>query len=114
MYIAIRNHYNTFNFIIHTLKELQQEECKNDGGRAPGALAQIVPGHVDKFGKSVVHYVVNPLQYGSYENTQLLKKVIKNGFRWDLKDAEGKTPSDYALLQKSGIMKQAFDTLLAN
>lgn len=67
--------------------------------------------HVDKFGKSVVHYVVNPLRYGSYENSKLLKKVIKNGFKWDLKDAEGKTPYDYALLQKSGIMRAAFDAI---
>lgn len=46
----------------------------------------------DKSGKSVVHYVVSPLRYGSYENVALLNLLAREGFNVQLKDGEGKTP----------------------
>ena len=58
----------------------------------------IIGDHVDKLGKTAMHHVVNPLKYGSYENVTLLKKMNKCGFKWNIKDNEGKTPYDYALL----------------
>jgi hypothetical protein len=33
---------------------------------------------VDKHGKSVIHYVVNPVAYGSYENNKLLSMLHKD------------------------------------
>ena len=50
----------------------------------------------DKAGKSPVHYVINPLPYGSYENVELLRLLHKNGFNLKLKDAHGRTPASYA------------------
>ncbi len=47
----------------------------------------INPNNQDKAGKTAVHYVVNPLRYGSYENLQILKFLHKYGFNFKLKDA---------------------------
>ena len=58
----------------------------------------------DKAGKSAAHYVVNPIRYGSYENVELLRLLQKYGFNLNLKDAQKKTPAQYAAEQESGIM----------
>jgi hypothetical protein len=50
----------------------------------------------DKTGKSAVHYVVNPIKFGSYENVNVLRSLAKKGFNLKLKDANGKTPASYA------------------
>lgn len=50
---------------------------------------------VDVHNKLVVHYVVRPFDYGSYENTAMLDMLSKK-FRVDFKDSHGKTPIDYA------------------
>ena len=86
-YTAIRNHYNTFNFIIDTI----QEEKKS--------LDTVIKDQVDKKGKSLIHYIVNPLPYGSFENTDLLRKAIEVGFKYDLRDQDGKTPYERACEQ---------------
>lgn len=96
MYTAIRNHMNTFNFILDVLKEHAQDQ------------ALFRRDNVDIFGKSVVHYIVNPLPYGSYENVSMLKKAVEVGFKHDIPDREGRTPYYYACQQKSGLMKAAF------
>ena len=60
----------------------------------------------------MIHYIVNPLPYGSYENNDLLKRAIEIGFKHDIPDKTDKTPYQYALLQKSGIMKLSFEHLI--
>jgi ankyrin repeat protein len=84
-YIAIRNHSNTFEFIIDTLKE------KNDS-----ALEKLVKNNVDIFGKSFVHYIVSPLDYGSFENSDLLQQALDLEFDYSIQDRDGLTPYDYA------------------
>lgn len=93
MYVAMRNHNSTFHFILDTLTEqkMLDELTKKD--------------NVDLLGRSFVHYIVSPLPFGSYENHHMLKKAIEVGFRHDIKDIYNRTPYDYALQQKSGIMK---------
>lgn len=54
---------------------------------------------VDTFGKNAVHYVVNPLEFGSYENTEILQILKQAGYDLNHKDNEGNTPLHYALLQ---------------
>ena len=39
---------------------------------------------VDKHGKSIIHYVINPLRFGSYENAALLELLVKAGKRMSL------------------------------
>jgi hypothetical protein len=47
---------------------------------------------VDLQGKSLVHYIVNPLPFGSYENEDLLSKTIEIQFKYNIADKSGKTP----------------------
>lgn len=58
----------------------------------------------DHSGKSAVHYAVNPILLGSYENVEILELLYKSGIDLNLEDAEGKTPAYYASLQESGVM----------
>jgi hypothetical protein len=69
MYIAMRNHVNTFHFILDQL-----DNCKQIN-----QFSKIVKDNVDILGKSLVHYIINPLPYGSYENAALLTAAIKRG-----------------------------------
>jgi hypothetical protein len=36
--------------------------------------------YVDSEGRNAVHWVINPLSYGSYENVNILKMLHKRGF----------------------------------
>lgn len=49
---------------------------------------------------------MNPLIFGSFENVKLLNIVGDSKIGYDLKvsDHFGKTPLDYAVLQKSGVL----------
>lgn len=59
----------------------------------------------DRAGKNAAHFVVNPVEFGSYENLQLLEKL--HGLRYDLqcKDKQGREPLDYAREQQSGKLR---------
>lgn len=50
----------------------------------------------DKSGKTAIHYVINPIKFGSYENTSILRDLFKAGFNLNVKDSMGKTPAHYA------------------
>lgn len=56
-------------------------------------------------GKSVVHFVVNPLPFGSYENVEILTALLKAKAKLNLQDKSGRTPFYYASLQDSGILR---------
>lgn len=43
----------------------------------------------DDEGKTALHYVVTPLNFGSYENTDLLRFLVEAGARIDIKDKDG-------------------------
>ena len=100
MYTAMRNHLNTFNFILDTI----EDQNKN--------FDTIVKDNVDKHGKSFLHYIVNPIPYGSYENAEMLTRAIEVGFKTDHKDRLGKTPYDYACEQQSGVLKKIYDDIV--
>ena len=52
---------------------------------------------MDHEGKSAVHHVVNPIEYGSYENVEIFNLLIANNFDINVKDKKGCTPLDYAI-----------------
>lgn len=60
---------------------------------------------VDVKGKTPIHHVVQPLEFGSYENVHILEVLIKL-FDYNAKDSTGRTPMDYANEQDSGVMKK--------
>lgn len=53
----------------------------------------------DSNGKTAVHLVVSPVEYGSYENVEILELLAKHGADLNVKDSNGKTPMHYACLQ---------------
>jgi len=90
MYTVIRNHTNTFEFMLSCLKE-HGEEQKNDQ-IIQAAGAQFTRDSQDTKGKSLIHYIVEPLEFGSYENSEILQAAIDAGFKPNLRDTEGNTP----------------------
>jgi len=62
------------------------------------------PKMQDVAGKSAVHFVVNPVLFGSYENTHLLAKLAEAGYDLQARDANGKEPIEYAMEQQSGVL----------
>lgn len=50
----------------------------------------------DRSGKSVAHFVVNPIRFGSYENREILRLIHRSGFDLQLKDVNQNTPAYYA------------------
>lgn len=64
----------------------------------------------DKSGKTPVHYVVNPLEYGSYENITILEMVAKV-FDVNARDKLDRAPIFYAHLQDSGRMVEKLKEL---
>lgn len=71
VHVVKRNHENTFNYILDTY----QEERK-DGG----AKARLVKDSVDANGWTLVHHIVRPLEFGSFENAAILKRALEEGF----------------------------------
>lgn len=65
----------------------------------------------DSNGKTAVHLVVSPLEYGSYENVEILELLASHGADLNVKDSNGKTPMYYACLQDSGKMASALKRL---
>jgi ankyrin repeat protein len=47
------------------------------------------PNVQDANGKTALHYVVNPLDFGSYENVQMLLTLAKAGADVNVKDKQG-------------------------
>lgn len=64
MHSVIRNHANTFEFILDSLAPNEGEEVKGEEKIA----ILVKKDQVDTEGKSLLHYIVNPLPWGSYEN----------------------------------------------
>ena len=66
-------------------------------------------------GENTLHYVVQPFEYGSFENVKILELLCKSqvNFRPLISQAnkEGHSPSDLARRQKSGVMSQALVSL---
>ncbi|XP_078592750.1 poly [ADP-ribose] polymerase tankyrase-like isoform X2 [Branchiostoma floridae x Branchiostoma japonicum] len=69
-------------------------------------------GAMDNKGWTVVHHLVQPMEYGSYENVEILELLHKEGAPLAVKDKAGKTPLDYA--HALGYMKltEALNRLL--
>lgn len=58
----------------------------------------------DAEGRTLVHHVVNPLPFGSYENTDLLRLLARLGAPVDTRDNARRTPLQYAWQQESKVL----------
>lgn len=64
----------------------------------------------DNEGKNVLHYVVQPLEYGSYENVDLLKLILKDPkINPELPDCRGQSAIYLASLQRSNRLLKVFE-----
>ena len=77
--------------MIHLIRQNREEEVKNLIKTHKKLLTKIV----DHEGKNIIHHVVTPRQFGSYENTSLLEFLSKYA---DINhiDKHGKAPIYYA------------------
>lgn len=56
---------------------------------------------IDVTGRNAAHYVVQPFEYGSYENTKILELLIASGVDINQQDKQGISPFHLSCLQKS-------------
>ena len=63
-------------------------------------------------GRSLIHYIVDPLAFGSYENEDLLRQALAAGFDPLIRDKKGLTPYEYAINQQSGVMRSVLDEVV--
>ena len=66
----------------------------------------------DVRGRTVIHHVVQPLEYGSYENVEMLEFLAKHA-DVNQPDNEGRTPLFYAKQQSSGRLSDTLAKLKA-
>ena len=102
--------------IVTTKQELLAQEKQGEAGaqQNENVVVEVIPqkeskyaidlSRQDNLGRTVVHYIVSPVSYGSYENEEFLEYFLKFGFRGDLSDNDGLKPQDYAIQQSSGSM----------
>ena len=74
---VIMNKYDLFNDILIKQKNIDYNRTNKEG-------------------KSLIHYIVSPNPFYSYQDTNFLQTAIKAGFNPNIKDKEGLTPLDYA------------------
>eukprot|EP01113_Clastostelium_recurvatum_P021438 TRINITY_DN2540_c0_g1_i2.p1 TRINITY_DN2540_c0_g1~~TRINITY_DN2540_c0_g1_i2.p1 ORF type:complete len:2019 (-),score=594.67 TRINITY_DN2540_c0_g1_i2:668-6724(-) len=66
---------------------------------------------VDQQGRSVVHWIVSPLEFGSFENVRMLRLVAKKGGPLDGADKAGQPPIHYASKQATGALQRELKKL---
>ncbi|CAK85722.1 unnamed protein product (macronuclear) [Paramecium tetraurelia] len=93
--LAIKNNsLKLVNFILHHPKFKKEAHFQDSNKRSP------------------IHHVVQPLEFGSYENTEMLE-LLASIFDVNLVDDKGKTALDYAVDQDSGVMARVLKNLKA-
>lgn len=92
----INNNYALVNFILANKQ----------------AAGLVIDHRQPATGRTAVHTSVKPLEFGSYENLDILRCLKTHGFNLSLPDAEGKTPLDYAMEQDSKVMAKEICKLL--
>ena len=67
-------------------------------------------GLVDKKGRNLIHHVVQPRSFASFENVSMLNLLAKS-YNCNVKDNQNLTPLDLAYMQDSGTMREALEKL---
>ena len=65
----------------------------------------------DSQGWSVIHHLVSPLEYGTYDNVGLLKILYDSGAPIRTTDNAGLTPLDYSLIRGAPNLSEALQKL---
>jgi ankyrin repeat protein/predicted DNA-binding WGR domain protein len=88
--------------LIHLIRQNREDEIRNLMKQFP----QIFSKCEDIYGQNIIHHVVKPREFGSYENVVLLEYLSKFA-DVNHKDKSGKPPLFYAKQQASGRMEKA-------
>jgi ankyrin repeat protein/predicted DNA-binding WGR domain protein len=88
--------------IIHLIRQNRDEEIKNFVKQ----FRTLYLACVDKEGRNIIHHIVSPRDFGSYENVALLEMMAKL-VDVNHKDNKGRPPLFYAKQQDSGRMEKA-------
>jgi len=86
------------------MKIIQKNDMKNLDLLLASKRIPLGVNDKDRNGKSPLHHCVNPLVFGSYENTEMLQKLIDHGANVNIQDQVNRPPLFYALMQDSGRM----------
>ena len=95
-------------------KKSKQESLKLKRNKSEKKEPRFKKDAQDVQGKSAVHILVNPLEYGSFENIDILKFLVEKSFNLTLKDKLGHTPDHYAMLQESGVLSREFQIVIGS
>jgi ankyrin repeat protein/predicted DNA-binding WGR domain protein len=88
--------------LIHLIRENREEDIKNFTRQ----FRNMFTNCIDSNGKNVIHHVVSPRDFGSYENVSLLEHLSKLADVNHI-DKHGRPPLFYAKQQDSGRMEKA-------
>ncbi|XP_033125958.1 poly [ADP-ribose] polymerase tankyrase-like [Anneissia japonica] len=65
----------------------------------------------DSRARNVIHHMIHAKEEGTYENVDMLELLVKVGASLDQKDANGKTPLDYAMSVRSSELASTIQRL---
>ena len=82
--------------------------AKEDASKIDESKFGISLSRVKNFVKSVIHCIVTPINYGSYEKYKFLRCMLQFGFNSEIVDKEGKKAYDYSFDQSTGLMLDIF------
>ncbi|OMJ69090.1 hypothetical protein SteCoe_33275 [Stentor coeruleus] len=66
--------------------------------------------HKDCQGQTIIHYCIQPFDFGSYENKTMLTWLLQSGADASIKDNQGRSPSYLAEVQGTGTMKKVLES----
>ena len=94
--------------LVHLIRQNREEEIRNLMKQFPSIFTKCE----DNQGRTVIHHIVRPREFGSFENISLLDYLAKYA-DINQKDKLGKPPLYYAKDQSSGRMEKALLKLKA-
>ncbi|ETM31240.1 hypothetical protein L914_21163, partial [Phytophthora nicotianae] len=106
MHLAARNMFTETRLALGLVRSVSdpKDKTRECSLHVPEASVKAALAKRNTKGLTACHMAVQPLDYGSYENTRLLETLVRAGGDLYVKDSTGKTVIDYALAQRSRLV----------
>lgn len=105
MHLVSRNLSNDVDLFLGKVKSLQDptdsEHKSTQSLHVPPLDVKFALAQANSAGQTAIHFAIQPIEYGSYENTALLKKLLAHGGSLTIKDKSGKSALEYCRTQSS-------------
>lgn len=105
MHLVSRNLANDVDLLVGKVKLLQDPTDSTHKSvqslHVPALDVKFALAQSNSAGQTAIHFAIQPLEYGSYENTALLKKLLTLGGSLTIKDKAGKSALDNCRAQAS-------------